>query len=57
MTLKRTFLALIAFTLLLPLSGCGCRRQCCGDRSFAPPPSNCCPTPGPSFSPGPHVHP
>jgi hypothetical protein len=54
MTLKRTFLALIAFALLLPVTGCGCRRRCCDDnRSFAPP-APCCPTPGgTAFSPGP----
>lgn len=51
---KRIFLALAAFTMLLP-TGCGCRRnRCCDDnRSFAPP-APCCPTPGgTSFSPGP----
>ncbi len=41
MTTKRFFLALIAFTLLLPLSGCGCRRNACSDRS-SPPPQPCC---------------
>ena len=51
---KRFLLALIASTLLLPLSGCGCRRNCCNsDRSYAPP-SSCCPAPGgTSFSPPP----
>ncbi|MBN9120570.1 MAG: hypothetical protein J0I06_15695 [Planctomycetes bacterium] len=54
MTLKRAFIALIAFTLMLPLSGCGCHRHCCGDnnRSFAPPPGACCPPAGPAV-PGP----
>lgn len=52
---KRFLLALIVSTLLLPLSGCGCRRNCNSCSSNAPPP--CCPTPGVnSFSPGP-VHP
>jgi hypothetical protein len=52
MNFKRTFLALIAFALLVPLVGCG-RKSCCnGSSSFAPPPP-CCPTPGgTSFSPG-----
>ena len=56
MTIKRLFLALIAFSLLLPLSGCGCRRDsCCDNRSFSPPPRPCCPTPGPAgFVPGPN---
>jgi hypothetical protein len=54
MTLKRTFLALIAFTLLLPLSGCGCRRNCNSSGSFAPPPAPCCPpVGGAAFGPGP----
>ena len=49
MTTKRFLLTLIAFTLLLPLSGCGCRRNCCNDtRTYTPPPSQCCPpAPGP----------
>ncbi len=38
MNTKRFFLALIAFTLMLPLSGCGCRRHCNRSGSFAPPP-------------------
>lgn len=42
MILKRFVLAVFAFSLLLPLSGCGCRRHCCGDsRSFAPPQACC----------------
>lgn len=40
MTTKRFFLALIAFTLMLPLVGCR-HKQCCGDRSYAPP-QPCC---------------
>lgn len=59
MITKRLFLALFAFVLTLPLSGCGCRRRCDDNRSFAPP-APCCPTPGgASFSPGPipSVHP
>lgn len=52
MITKRFLLALIAFTLMLPLSGCGCRRNaCCG--SNAPP--ACCdkqPLP-PGYIPGP----
>jgi hypothetical protein len=43
---KRFLLALFAFTLLLPLSGCGCRRNCCGDNHSYAPPAPCCPTPG-----------
>lgn len=42
MNTKRFLLALIVFTLMLPLSGCRCRRHSCGDRSFAPPPQPCC---------------
>jgi hypothetical protein len=46
MTTKRFLLALIAFTLMLPLSGCGCRRNCCNDtRTYTPPSGPCCPTP------------
>ncbi len=58
MNLKRVFLAVFAFSLLLPLSGCGCRKQCCGDsRSFAPPPP-CCDKGVPAgYTPGVHVHP
>jgi hypothetical protein len=58
MNLKRLLLALAAFALLLPLSGAGCRRNCCPDaRSFAPPPDPCCngavvPAPAP-FIPAP----
>lgn len=41
MNIKRFVLAVFAFSLLLPLSGCGCRRHCCGSsQSYAPPP--CC---------------
>lgn len=44
---RRFLLALMASTLLLPLSGCGCRRQCCNSSSsFAPPPAPCCPDRG-----------
>lgn len=45
MTTRRFILAAIAFTLMLPLSGCGCRRNCnSSSGSFAPPP--CCPDRG-----------
>jgi hypothetical protein len=38
---KRFILALIASAMLLPLSGCGCRRNCSSNSaSFAPP--ACC---------------
>ena len=49
---KRFFLALIAFTLMMPLSGCGCRRNnCCN----APPPACCDKQPlPPGYVPGPH---
>lgn len=47
MNTRRFLLAVFAFALMLPLPGCGCRRNSCGDRSLAPPPSSCCP-PGPS---------
>jgi hypothetical protein len=36
---KRFLLAVFAFTLMLPLSGCGCRRNCGSDHNYAPP---CC---------------
>lgn len=43
MYLKRLVLAVFAFSVLLPLSGCGCHRHCCGaSRSYAPPPQACC---------------
>lgn len=42
MNAKRLFLMLIAFALLLPLSGCGCRKSSCDNRSFSPPPQPCC---------------
>ncbi|HEY1192010.1 MAG TPA: hypothetical protein VGE74_30550 [Gemmata sp.] len=55
MTTRRFILAAIAFTLVLPLSGCGCRRNCNSSGSFAPPP--CCPDrvppPPPGFIPNP----
>ena len=53
MNIKRVFLAVFAFSLLLPLSGCGCRKHCCGDsRSFAPP-QPCCDGGAPAgFTPG-----
>ncbi len=55
MNTKRFFLALIAFTLLLPLSGCGCRRHCNSSGSFAPPPQPCCDKGLPAgYVPGPH---
>lgn len=39
---KRFVLALFAFAMLLPLSGCGCRRNCSSNSaSFAPPPACC----------------
>jgi hypothetical protein len=45
MITKRFLLTVIAFTLMLPLSGCGCRRSnCCESRAFSPPPAPCCPT-------------
>jgi hypothetical protein len=52
---KRFLLAVIAFTLMLPLSGCGCRRNNCCERSFAPP-AGCCDrgTLPPGYPPGPH---
>lgn len=40
MITRRFLIVLMAFTLLLPLSGCGCRRNCNSSGSFAPPP--CC---------------
>lgn len=53
MYIKRVFLAVFAFSLLLPLSGCGCRKHCCGgSRSFAPPQA-CCDSGAPAgFAPG-----
>lgn len=52
---KRLFLALFAFALMMPLSGCGCRRNaCCENRSFAPPPQPCCNKQlPPAYLPGP----
>jgi hypothetical protein len=39
---KRFVLALFAFAMLMPLSGCGCRKSCSSNSSsFAPPPSCC----------------
>jgi hypothetical protein len=38
---RRLILVLIALATLLPLSGCGCRRNC-GSSSLAPPPGPCC---------------
>lgn len=39
---KRYILALFASLMLLPLSGCGCRRNCSSNSSsFAPPPACC----------------
>jgi hypothetical protein len=43
MFIRRLILAIIALSTLLPLSGCGCRKSCCGSsNSFAPPPGPCC---------------
>jgi hypothetical protein len=42
MNAKRLVLMLMVFALLVPLSGCGCRRNSCDNRSFAPPPQPCC---------------
>jgi hypothetical protein len=42
---RRLVLAAFALSLLLPLSGCGCRRSCSScppSASFAPPPGPCC---------------
>lgn len=51
---KRFFLALFAFTLMMPLSGCGCRRNtCCEKKSFAPPPACCDKQLPPGYLPGP----
>jgi hypothetical protein len=55
MSTKRFFLMLIVFALMLPLSGCGCRKNCCGERSFAPPPQPCCDKGlPPGYIPGPN---
>jgi hypothetical protein len=50
---KRLFLALFAFSLTLPLSGCGCRRNTCDKKSFAPPPACCDKQLPPGYIPGP----
>lgn len=43
MLTKRLVLAVMALSTLLPLSGCGCRRNSCSNSSsFAPPPAPCC---------------
>jgi hypothetical protein len=50
---KRFLLAAIAFALMLPLPGCGCRRSsCCESRAYAPPPAPCCPTAPAGYTPG-----
>ena len=41
MTAKRLLLALFAFALMIPLSGCGCRRDC-NRQTYSPPPGPCC---------------
>ncbi|MCS6866096.1 MAG: hypothetical protein RMJ56_08670 [Gemmataceae bacterium] len=52
---RRFWLILIALTLLMPLSGCGCRRNsCCAERSFAPPPTCCDRTLPPGLIPNPN---
>jgi hypothetical protein len=42
MITKRFVLFLLAFLATVPLSGCGCRRNCNSSGSFAPPPCNSC---------------
>jgi hypothetical protein len=53
MIVKRLLLAAFGIALLLPLSGCGCHRRCCGDdtRSQAPPPGCCNPPRAPGYVP------
>ena len=50
MITKRFLLAVFAFALMVPLTGChGCRRNCNSSGSFAPPPAPCCDKQGPSY--------
>lgn len=54
MSAKRFLLSAIALALLLPLAGCGGRRNCSSSGSFAPPPQPCCNQPlPPGAVPGP----
>ncbi|MBP3958825.1 hypothetical protein J8F10_26565 [Gemmata sp. G18] len=54
MNTKRFLLTLIAFALMLPLSGCGCRRNSCNDdRRYAPPAGCCDKNAPPDFLPNP----
>jgi hypothetical protein len=55
MMTKRFLLTLVAFALMLPLTGCcGCRRHCNSSTGMAPPAGACCPQPAaPGYIPGP----
>lgn len=47
---KRFLVFVLAFLATVPLSGCGCRRNCNSSGSFAPPP--CCPGTSGALPPG-----